>query len=132
VRVLITGGRGYANAARLTEALDTVHSATPVALLIHGDCRGADRLAARWAEQRGIATDPHPADWGDIDAPGAVVRWNPRSRKFYNAAAGRQRNLSMISSTHPELVVAFAGGPGTAHCVASALKAGIPVLSVDD
>jgi acetylornithine deacetylase/succinyl-diaminopimelate desuccinylase-like protein len=130
MRILVTGGRDYTDRRRIYEALDTIHANRAITEVIHGDCRGADRLAASWAKQRGIPDDPHPADWDDIDAPGAIIRRDRETKKFYNAAAGHQRNLKMLA-LEPDLVVAFPGGPGTAHCVANALKRLIAVMSVD-
>jgi hypothetical protein len=132
VRVLVTGGRDYANQARLNQALDCIHAARPITVVIHGDSRGADRMAAAWARQRGIPDDPKPADWDNIDAPGVKIRWNARTRRFYNANAGFQRNIEMLERGDVELVIAFAGGNGTQHCVRNALKRGIAVMSVDD
>lgn len=150
MRVAVTGGRTWgripvdtpphamaaarvkANAEhrRLNEALDEIHAATPIAELIHGDCRGADRFAAEWAGRRGIRVTPFPVDWDNIDLPGARIRRNGRG-KFYDATAGYRRNLRMLIEGAPELVIAFPGGNGTAHMTAQALKRDIAVLRID-
>lgn len=130
MRILVTGGRAYADQTRLDEALDSIHAARPITSLMHGGASGADRLAGDWAKRRSIPTDRQSAQWDNLDAPGAVIRRSPKTGKFYNKAAGLQRNLTMLDS-RPDLVVAFPGGTGTAHCVANALRRGIAVMSVD-
>lgn len=138
MRVAITGGRDFRNQARVDEVLDALHDATPFDILIHGDARGADTLAADWARRRQIPIDPYPAKWDDLDACNAVIRRHAqdgrgrqRSGSFYNAAAGTQRNIRMLLQARPHLVVVFPGGRGTAHMRAQALRQDIPVMDVD-
>jgi len=113
-RLLVTGGRNFRDCDFTFRVLDQLHAETPVAVLIHGDAEGADRLAAEWAVSRGVALEPYPADWSNIDAPGAVIRFNRRGP--YNAAAGKQRNTQMVYEARPSVAVAFPGGPGTEDC----------------
>lgn len=127
--IAVTGGRSYGNAKRVAEALSKVHAATPITLLIHGAADGADTLAAQWAAREGISLDPQPADWGNLDAKPCRIKVGRNGP--YNALAGFARNLKMLD-LRPDLVVAFPGGPGTAHMTESALRRGIPVLEVDD
>lgn len=44
-RMLVTGGRDYADSERMAIYLDAIHGSRGIALLIHGASRGADRLA---------------------------------------------------------------------------------------
>ena len=111
LRILVCGGRDYADARALGAALDAVHTGDPVSDLIHGAARGADSLAAAWARSRGISTRPFPADWN-------------RDGK----AAGFLRNVRMLREGRPDLVVAFPGGKGTAHMINLARRAGVAVL----
>jgi len=113
-RLLVTGGRDFRDRDFTFCVLDQLHDETPVAVLIHGDATGADRLAAEWAVSRGVTLEPHPADWSNIDAPGAVIRFNRRGP--YNAAAGKQRNTQMVFEVRPSVAVAFPGGTGTDDC----------------
>lgn len=134
MRVAITGGRDFRNQARVDEVLDALHDATPFDILIHGDARGADTLAADWARRRQIPIDPYPAKWDDLDACNAVIRRHANSVRgagLYNAAAGTQNNIRMLMQAIPHLVVVFPGGRGTAHMRAQALRQGIAVMDVD-
>lgn len=78
--------------------------------------RGTDTLAARAAEEFGLAVHPMAADW---------IR--------YGHAAGSRRNQAMLD-THPRpsLVITFPGGRGTADMVRRAKDAGVPVRIVAD
>lgn len=122
-RLLITGGRNFTDRALLDATLDAIHAETPIRALIHGACpSGADLMAAQWAFRRQVDPDPHPARWDDIDAPGAVIRFNRRGRP-YNVRAGFQRNAEMVRLGMPTIAVAFTGNNGTDDCVAHILRA---------
>ena len=58
MRVLVFGGRHYADRRRLYEVLDAFHARTPITLIIEGEMSGADRLAREWAESRGVELIP--------------------------------------------------------------------------
>ena len=113
MNVLVCGGRDYADARALNEALDALHRERVVTRLIHGAARGADSLAAAWARSRGIPALAFPADW-----------------KKDGQAAGFVRNARMLRGGRPELVVAFPGGRGTVHMVGLAKAAGVPVRQI--
>jgi len=110
MKILVCGGRDYANASALNQALDAIHREKHVTRLIHGAARGADVLAAAWAASRGIPAHAFPADWAR-----------------HGKAAGFRRNEAMLREGRPELVVAFPGGKGTAHMVKIAKATGVPV-----
>jgi YspA, cpYpsA-related SLOG family len=111
MKILVCGGRDYADASALNEALDATHREKTITRLIHGAARGADSLAAAWATNRDIPALAFPADW-----------------KKDGKAAGFVRNARMLREGRPELVVAFPGGKGTAHMVKLARAAGVSVL----
>lgn len=85
--------------------------------VMHGDAKGADRLAGKAAVQFGVPVKSFPADW-----------------KTHPKAAGPIRNQQMLdyliwcrSKGHSVQVVAFPGGKGTADMVERAEAAGINV-----
>lgn len=112
-RVLVCGGREYADREELYETLDSFHETRPFAALIHGAARGADTLAGEWARERGVPEITRPADW-----------------QRHGRAAGPIRNHEMLRESL-DLVVAFPGGRGTAHMVRIAIEAGLQVLIVN-
>lgn len=138
-RVLVTGGRDYADAAALWAVLDEEHARDPISLIIEGGQRtfdrnkglmvgGADYWGQQWAKARRVAVLTIRADWSNTDRPGAVVR-RDRQGRLYDAAAGPERNRKMLEHG-PALVVAAPGGDGTADMVSQARAASIPVREV--
>ncbi len=110
MRVLVCGGRDFANAYLLNEWLDATHADTPISLLIHGAAPGADSLAAAWARDNGVESLACPADWTK-----------------HGRAAGPIRNQQMLDVHKPDRVIAFKGGRGTADMMRRAQAAGVPV-----
>jgi hypothetical protein len=82
-------------------------------VVIAGGARGADTIAAEWAEHRGIPAEVYMADWERL------------GRK-----AGPIRNQRMLDDGGPNLVVAFPGGTGTAGMTGIAHKAGVEVIAL--
>lgn len=114
MRVMVTGGRDFRDAAKVFNALDDLHEYRgPITMLIEGGATGADRIAQTWARLRGIYLTTFEAEW---------ARRGPR--------AGPERNRRMIAEGRPDLVVAFEGGPGTANAVSQARAANIEVLDL--
>lgn len=114
VRVIVCGGRDYANKARLFSVLDRLHSERRIDHIITGAARGADSLALQWASINGVRFTGHPADW-----------------KRHGAAAGPRRNQAMLDFERPTAVLAFPGGRGTADMVRRARAAQVPVWMID-
>jgi hypothetical protein len=114
IRVLVTGGRSYSDAARVNEVLDGVHKERGIHSLVHGGASGADSLAGVWARSCGVLEIRRPADW-----------------RTYGKSAGPRRNAEMLRDHKPDLVVAFKGGNGTKNMVELARAANVEILEVD-
>lgn len=108
MRLLVCGGRDYADGDAVFRALDMARAERGVALVIHGAARGADTLAARWAAARGVPAQAFPADW-----------------ETHGRAAGHIRNARMLREGRPDGVIAFPGGRGTADMIRQAEAAGV-------
>ena len=109
MRLLICGSRTWWDPVPIAAVLA---ACPPDTTVVHGDARGADRLAAGLARLAGLAVEAHPADW-------------TRDGR----AAGPRRNAAMLA-TGIDQVVAFrvdGASPGTDHMVRIARKAGVPV-----
>ena len=116
VRVLVCGGREFKNEALLTEVLDNLAVVIQISMVIHGDARGADKLAGKWAVTTGIEENPFPIP--------------PEHWTRYRNGADPRRNAKMLRDGKPHLVVAFPGEGGTADMVSQSVTAGVPVLVV--
>lgn len=92
----------------------------PLTEIVHGDCRGADKMCGGVAKQLGYPVHAMPADWNK-----------------HGNASGPIRNQAMLDA-HPdiELVLAFHAdlktSKGTKDMIARARAAGIPVNVVVD
>jgi hypothetical protein len=103
-RVLVCGGRDYQLQGEMFLILDHLHSEYGFDFLVHGDASGADRLASRWANQRGVQQIKVPANWNGPHKKGA----------------GPLRNQLMLDLFDPDVIVAFPGGSGTYDMVTRA------------
>lgn len=113
MRVLVCGGRDYADQATLFGALDMLAERGPINSIIQGGASGADKLARMWAITRNEHIDEYPADW-----------------RTHGKAAGPIRNQRMLDEGKPDLVMAFPGGRGTADMVRRAKAANLHVIEV--
>lgn len=111
MRVLVTGGRNYADSTRVWEALACLRPS----VVIHGDARGADTHAAHWCLRE--ASLDHGVE-AEVYRPNWVL----------GPSAGPLRNQRMLDEGNPDLVLAFPGGRGTRDMVERARKADVPVL----
>ena len=128
MRVLVCGGREFANAPLIWRVLNNVNAwairerGTGIRCLIDGAQQktladgttvGADYWANQWAKATGTTEERYPADW-----------------KGYGRSAGPKRNQRMLDEGKPDLVIAFPGGRGTADMIRRAKTAGVPVREV--
>lgn len=113
-RVLVCGGRDFADKSRVWRVLDKLHALHPIDVLIVGGASGADHLAEQWAKHHQIAHFVFPAQW----------------RRLPLRAAGPVRNRRMLDEGKPDRVVAFPGGTGTENMVTQAKNAGLPVIRI--
>lgn len=112
-RILVTGSRDWDDEQELR--LELIHAAVPhlpAVVIVHGACpAGADAMAAEWARDYEVTTEPHPADWTG-----------------YGKSAGFIRNAEMVTAG-ADVCLAFIKNrsKGASHCSDTAGKAGIPV-----
>jgi hypothetical protein len=112
VKVLCCGSRNWKSWEPIWRELRGLGGLTEV---VHGDCRGADKMCGYAADKLGYRVHKFPADW-----------------EQFGHSAGPIRNDAMLDS-HPDigLVLAFhdsyATSKGTKDMVEKARAAGIPV-----
>lgn len=112
MRLLVCGGRDFADAGRAYKVLDAMHRALGIDVVIEGNARGADRIAGFWARKNRVTNLKFPADWN-----------------AHGKAAGPIRNQRMLDEGKPSHVLAFPGGRGTADMVRRARDAGVQVVT---
>lgn len=113
MRILITGSRDFDNFELMKYILNFFKEEKDVTL-IHGDCRGADKIAGYIGKSLGFNIEAHPADWDK-----------------YGKKAGPIRNTEMVDSG-ADLVLAFPIGNSyrTKDCIRKAEQRGIPIVEV--
>jgi len=134
LRVLVCGGRRYADRRAVWGALDALAGRSRAIVVIEGGATGADALAKAWAVAlrhvgRAVELVEIAAEWSG-PCTSACHHGGRRARRdggTYCPAAGTRRNARMLDEGRPDLVVAFPGGTGTADMVARAERAGVTV-----
>lgn len=109
MRIIVCGGRDYNNREHVFGVLHNLAEAHGWLHIIEGGATGADRLAREWAQTHYHGLVTIEADWRQGNRAGPI------------------RNLKMIISGKPDMVIAFPGGRGTADMVRQAKEAGISV-----
>lgn len=115
MRVLVCGDRNWTDQKLMWTVLERLHAADPFEVLIEGEARGADKMAALWASNKDIQVLSFPAKWSE-----------------HGRAAGPIRNRLMLEEGGPQLVIGFHAAiqesKGTADMLRRARKAGCSVL----
>jgi len=112
VRILITGSRWWTDVAAIMAVLARYRELYPDAVLVHGNCRGADLIAAEIWQNWGLPTEAHTADWATL-----------------GNRAGPERNATMVGyGAVVCLAFPMPNSRGTRDCMRKAERAGIPVV----
>lgn len=111
MRLLICGSRNWTDEKFIYDRLK--RSKGKIDVVIEGEARGADRLAAKAARKLGISVLPFPADW-----------------ETYDRAAGFIRNRQMLREGNPDGGWAFSDdiekSKGTKNMVQLLCENGLP------
>ena len=117
LRVIIAGGRDFANYELLKEKADYYLSKQKAEgaeiIIVSGTARGADKLGERYAEERGYKIDRYPANWD-----------------LYGKSAGYKRNEVMAENADA-LIACWNGSRGTKHMIDIANAKGLKVRIVN-
>jgi hypothetical protein len=109
MKIIVTGGREYSNADKVRSVLDHLNPD----VVVHGDCRGLDRLCKQWALDNGKVQIPFPYP------------------SQYGKAGGPIRNKEMCTKhKDADYLVAFKGNNGTESCVREAQAVGLKIYRV--
>lgn len=135
--IQITGDRNWTNTAIIKAALKEVIREFGLTrentIIVEGEANGADKLSAIVARQGGVLErniKKYPAKWEDLETEPVLIRTRYDGTK-YNALAGPNRNIEMLETEKPDIVLAFhnniSTSKGTKHMVTEAKKRGIEV-----
>ena len=110
-RIAFSGG-DYQDYDAIWKALDKTHTKYGDMILLHGGGDGAELIAAKWADARGVTQVVFKPDW-----------------KSHNRAAPFKRNDKLLD-TMPQGLIATPGTGITENMVDKARKLGIKVMRV--
>lgn len=113
MKVLVTGSRNWTDERAIYDALDRYHGEDErIEAIIEGGATGADRIARKWGNGRGLPVLTIEANWD-----------------FYDRKAGPIRNGWLLKYGQPDLVLAFPmpDSRGTWDTVKKAMAAGVKV-----
>jgi len=109
--VLMCGDRNWTNEKIIEEYIKILPS---TAVIIHGGCRGADKISGRLGRKHNHVVIVYEAEW-----------------EMFGRGAGPRRNEEMLMDGKPNIVVAFHDNieqsKGTKDVVMRAIKKGIDV-----
>ena len=101
MKVVVVGSIYCADKSLVEKTLDELHAKMPITLLLHGRCKGTDRIAREWAKRAGVKRKRHV--------------WASQCLLFHK----------------PNLLVAFPGAEGTLKVIAYAEQKKVPVLRIE-
>lgn len=111
--VLVSGSRDWDDDNAIEAVLEELQALPKHAIVVHGDCRGIDKVADATARMLGLEVRSYPANW----------------RRF-DRLAGRIRNVEMFDKERPDLFLGFhediKRSKGTKHAYNLARSRGIP------
>ena len=110
--VAVTGSKPVENAQTICTALDHVHGKYPDMVLVHGGGPGAEKIAARWAESKGVHQVVCRPDWNT-----------------HGRAAPFRRNDQLLKLL-PKGLISFPGSGVSENLVDKATQLGIPVHKI--
>ena len=113
-RLIITGSRDWVDRPTIEQqiTLATLGHYPDEVVIVHGNARGADTIAAAIATERGMVSEPHPADW-----------------RAHGKAAGPIRNAEMVAcGADAALAFPIGPSPGTRGCIDLITAAKIPLV----
>ncbi len=114
-KVAFTGGVDFNDVSAIWDRLDKVHAKHPDMVVLHGGSpKGAERIAARWADNRKVSQIAFKPDWTK-----------------HAKAAPFKRNDQMLDVL-PIGVIVFPGSGISANLADKARKLGIPVWKFEE
>lgn len=115
--ILICGDRDWTDELLIAKVLFLIEDKRNTTI-IHGDARGADRIAGDLSKKMKMKVVPYPADWDK-----------------HGKSAGPIRNRQMLKEGKPNVVIAFHDNinrsKGTKDMLEVSGRAGVPGILID-
>lgn len=129
MKVIIAGGRDYADFERMSKVCTRLLIGAGVKEFVSGEAPGADQLGERFARESKIAITPFPAAWDDIEGR-PVEEIGEKGGRHYWKLAGYARNEQMAQ--YADALIAFwdMKSKGTGDMISRARRHGLSVIIV--
>lgn len=128
-KLIIAGSRSFSDYRMVFDYLKKYIEMHGICEVVCGGALGADTLGRSAALALGCPVKDFPADWKNLDAPGAVIRQGRYGP--YNAQAGFDRNTQMADYAD-EAVIFFNGrSSGSTNMLEKMLSRHKPVATFD-
>jgi hypothetical protein len=111
MKVIIAGSRDV-NDYKLVE-LAIKRSGFKITEVVSGMADGVDKIGIEWAKNNNVKWKEFPADWKNLDAPGAIIRENSYGK--YNVKAGFDRNEEMGAYAERAIIIIKDESKGSTH-----------------
>jgi predicted Rossmann fold nucleotide-binding protein DprA/Smf involved in DNA uptake len=111
MQVAVVGSRSFSNYGLLSQVLSSLPF--PLSSIVSGGAVGADSLAARYAQEKGLPLVVYRPNYG-----------------LYGKRAPLVRNHTIVSSAQQVLAFWDGASAGTAHTLSLARQLGVPCLVV--
>lgn len=115
MRVIVAGAIAWTNAATIRAALARLPAE---AVIVHGDCAGADALAGEMARDLGLAVELWAKNADDRARHGKRLAWKGLNERMLASGA------VLVLAFHPDI----ATSQGTGHLIELARAAGVEVI----
>jgi hypothetical protein len=150
MKTIIAGSRTIKDMRHVLKAINKC--GWEITEVVCGCAEGVDTLGRQWAQEAGIPVKEFPADWDNIDVPGAVVKTTKYGKRYngfirtkcpascpvvqttkygkrYNAAAGPARNQRMADYSEA-LILIHNGSRGSRDMLKRAKDKGLKIWEV--
>lgn len=126
MRTIIAGSRSLSDLTPVIQAINASGWDKEISVIISGGAKGVDRSGEYLGKAvLNVAVEVYPADWDNLDAPGAVIK--VQNGRKYNARAGHDRNLKMAVIADALIAIWDGKSPGTKDMIDIATQKGLKV-----
>jgi len=118
--LLVCGSRTWTDEEKIRAELEK-HKNEGYTVLVHGDARGADRIADKAGKDLGYEVIACPADWEQFGRSAGFIR-NRQMLLGEHGSVGTGNKVELVLAFHKD------GSKGTAHTVRTAHELAIAVV----
>ncbi len=124
MKTIIAGGRKIHDKKLLWDIVKDIDF--DITEIVSGCANGVDTMGEKYAKWANIPVKQFPADWGNLDLPGARIKENEYGK--YNATAGLFRNDEMARYAGALILIWDGESSGSRNMLELAEEYGLVIL----